>query len=454
MKKNIKLIILLIIIFIIVDIIAILVIRNNLNESEQKENKDVDLNLSQDLNPIKEIYEVDNIYEYYAIKNALKNFSNNFNDEDKEILYNTIDENYIDKNNITVDNILSKINFTDNENAILIMNRINKNDSSINVKSYYINYCIYDINKYLQGYNQNECIIKNDCNIVLNYDAVNKTFSLIPDYNENSNFNSIESIDRNNDNEFVIRTLNEKETAVEYFNIYRDTVLIDLEKSYLLLNEEYRNKRFGSIEKYNEFVNSKRDQYVNDVFVGYEDNFSNETISYEADDKKDVDTYEEGEEVYIEDYVQYVLKDSYNNYFIIYEKSFNDYSIMLDRYTIPDDMFKNKYSRLSDNSKANTCVDTFIQMINSKDYDAAYKMLDETFKNNNFGNVENFTNYMQSNLFNVNYLNIYNVEEKEGIYILKAYIRNSSNSNYEEIEKNFIVKLESGTDFVISFNIN
>ena len=41
-----------------------------------------------------------------------------------------------------------------------------------------------------------------------------------------------------------------------------------------------------------------------------------------------------------------------------------------------------------------TNINKYIEMINNKDYTAAYSVLDETFKNNYFGTVNNLEQYI------------------------------------------------------------
>ena len=95
----------------------------------------------------------------------------------------------------------------------------------------------------------------------------------------------------------------------------------------------------------------------------------------------------------------------------------------------------------------------FIKMINSSDYRHAYNKLDETFRNNNFGNIENFGNYIKENFFENNYLIVDKIEQKGEYYVVKTTLMNNISSAADSMEKNFVVKLNEGTDFTISFEI-
>ena len=44
--------------------------------------------------------------------------------------------------------------------------------------------------------------------------------------------------------------------SIKYLNDYIDNVYRDINKSYELLNIDYRNSRFGSVEKYKEYLQS------------------------------------------------------------------------------------------------------------------------------------------------------------------------------------------------------
>ena len=94
-------------------------------------------------------------------------------------------------------------------------------------------------------------------------------------------------------------------------------------------------------------------------------------------------------------------------------------------------------------------------MINTKDYRHAYELLDSNFKNNNFDTLEKFKQYIQNNFFNYN-LNSTDITIKEegNYYIYETVIKSDSSRAAETKGLNIIMKLQEGTDFVMSFSLD
>ena len=93
-------------------------------------------------------------------------------------------------------------------------------------------------------------------------------------------------------------------------------------------------------------------------------------------------------------------------------------------------------------------------MINEKDYKSAYSYLDNTFKSNNFGTIEKFKEYINTNLFNNNILKTRSIEKIGNVYSCKATIKSGISSAAVEKNITVIVLLKEGTDFVMSFSID
>ena len=95
-------------------------------------------------------------------------------------------------------------------------------------------------------------------------------------------------------------------------------------------------------------------------------------------------------------------------------------------------------------------------MINSKDYEFAYNYLDKTFREKNFGSVENFEKYIKQNwpeYINIKCSNYKDVNEV-GTIDGKISERGVSEEELSKvIDKTFIVKLIDDTDFTMSFNV-
>ena len=136
--------------------------------------------------------------------------------------------------------------------------------------------------------------------------------------------------------------------------------------------------------------------------------------------------------------------DIYGNYFI-FKGNITQYSVLLDTYTIEIDEFKEEYQKADEAKKVALNLEKFQQMINGKDYESAYYILDE-----------NFRYYIEENWFECNKFSYDECEENDGIYIIKVSVVNAiqEDDNSKSIPKTFAMKLKNKTDFVMSFNVD
>lgn len=111
-------------------------------------------------------------------------------------------------------------------------------------------------------------------------------------------------------NEYVPVYVTEEDMVKKYLNDYKNNMLSDVEEAYNSLNKEYREKRFGSLDKYKEYVNN---------FITIS------TYSMEVD-KYSVSKMS-GDKVFN-------IYDKSGNQYIIREKSIMNYEVYLDEYTI------------------------------------------------------------------------------------------------------------------------
>lgn len=132
-----------------------------------------------------------------------------------------------------------------------------------------------------------------------------------------------------------------------------------------------------------------------------------------------------------------------------------NFTIKLDSYTVPESDFNTEYSKLKDAEKASANIGIFMQMINTKDYAHAYEKLSDGFKTNYFGTLEEFKNYVESNLYYVNDYTINNYKNEGNIYIYYITLKDHNSLRDETtMDKTFNIRLGEGTDFEISFSVN
>lgn len=266
-------------------------------------------------------------------------------------------------------------------------------------------------------------IVDNNSNYTVIVNYTNGAYSVINEIDESKEYDG--DIVQDENNKFEYKNYSDEDFVKEEFMDYKYTLLNELDEAYLKLDNEYKAERFNNIQEFNNYIEEKRTQIENSIVVSYE---------------------------YIDDN-QFIVQDDYGNQYVFIENSFMNYNVRLDNYTIITENYKNKYNKLDNESKAKTNVDMFIKMINSSDYRHAYNKLDETFRNNNFGSVENFESYIKENFFENNYLIVDKIEQKGEYYAVNTTLKSDISSAADSMNKNFIVKLNEGTDFVMSFEI-
>ena len=268
-------------------------------------------------------------------------------------------------------------------------------------------------------------------------------FGVILDY-ENSTYavirgNTVEeikkitveyNIEKNDNNKYEYYNAETNEIINSIFENFKLKVKQNLtEEGFNLLDNNYKTVRFENIDEYYNYINERKEIIENSIIVSYKNTTINEKEKY-------------------------ILLDEYNNYYIFFVTGPMEYTVMLDNYTIIDDETMNEYNSLDNYSKAHTNVDIFLKMINSKDYKHAYEKLEDTEKDRNLNSLYKFKEYIEKNFYEVNYLEVnYVGENDDGSYLVNTTIRNNISSAADSMNKNFIVKLNEGTDFVMSFEI-
>lgn len=266
-------------------------------------------------------------------------------------------------------------------------------------------------------------IVDNNSNYTVIVNYTNGAYSVINEIDESKEYDG--DIVQDENNKFEYKNYSEEDFVKEEFMDYKYTLLNELDEAYSKLDNEYKAERFNNIQEFNNYIEEKRTQIENSIVVSYE---------------------------YIDDN-QFIVQDDYGNQYVFIENSFMNYNVRLDNYTIITENYKNKYNKLDNESKAKTNVDMFIKMINSSDYRHAYNKLDETFRNNNFGSVENFESYIKENFFENNYLIVDKIEQKGEYYAVNTTLKRDTSSAADSKNKNFVIKLNEGTNFVMSFEI-
>ena len=164
-------------------------------------------------------------------------------------IYNLLSSNYIDENKITESNVL---NYVDNINENVFCIPL-KMKMLISKDNYTKKYIVYGIQENMQ----NEYI--KDFYTIIYIDTNNETFSVEPKNNiKNIDDISIDSnnitINKNDGNGLSEPNVTDEYVSKQYTDYYKKLVLGRPDLAYELMDKEYREKRFGSLEKYKEYI--------------------------------------------------------------------------------------------------------------------------------------------------------------------------------------------------------
>lgn len=283
---------------------------------------------------------------------------------------------------------------------------------------------------------------KKEYKIIIKTDSYTQTFSIYSQeyienkgYNEKSieeefNIEGIQYIQKNDNNQYKTNNITDKIMAQYYLYDYGEKVSRNIENAYKILDEEYKNKRYPTFEKYKEYIEQSNKNYRLLELKAYT-----------------IEKYN--------NYTKFICKDQYGDIYIFKDVGIMEYTLMLDNYTIENNEFNEKYNKVENAQKAKINIDKFFNMINMKDYESAYKLLDEEFKQKNFSTIEKFEAYIKAKTFNHNKIiyNTYN-DEMSPIYIYNITLKDITNEQSKEYNYQIIVKLIEDTNFSISINLN
>lgn len=314
----------------------------------------------------------------------------------KQNKYENNDETY----NLNIEDIF-KMDLDENITIILTNAKLNNEDFKTLIKLDKLNdtYSIF-LDDFMEKYDYSKDMSKQDINI------------------------TTEAIDENSFNSKIKVNTTETNIVSQYFVEYKGKMVNDTKVAYELLNEEYRQKKYGSYENFENYVKNNEKK-----------------ILYSSIDKYQV-TENDGIK-------KYICVDKEGKYYIFIEKDITHYEVILDTYTIDLPEFLQKYNNNEDEIKCGMNIQKLFDAINDEDYSYAYNKLDDTFKQNNFSNEETFRKYAEIYLKNKE-LKFEKCEENGQIYIYDITLT-EENQNTET--KTIVMKLLEGTDFVFSFNI-
>lgn len=347
----------------------------------------------------------------------------------QKAIYNMLDEKYINEFSISEEYIKEKLSIKYGTEVLLT--KINTLQNSSNVSTYFVSGLLIDT--------KNSSSL--NFNIAVNIDTLNKTFSIYPEeYLKKYGYDKVEvddnvelniaSIEKRENNTFEYKNIEENTMCREYFNNYKNLVLYSTKSAYEKLDKEYREKRFGTLENYENYVEQNRDFYKNRLMVKYQ------VIENEGTK-------------------QFICLDQDENYYIFDVTEVMEYKLVLDTYTVDVPQFTQKYNNSSSQEKVALNINKVITALNAQDYKYIYSKLADSFKNNYFENEETLKEYLVNNLYVQNDVEFEEFSQEGTLYTYKIGLSKADKSveNSPTIKMNIVMQLNEGTDFIMSFSI-
>lgn len=359
------------------------------------------------------------------LTNFLKNNSSIDNNNPDEDMSTGIDE-YVEKevtkmtSKTTLNMLLKWLNSNEDEYCFVKeIYRLNKNE----IEEYFVYVIQNNENKYFVAY------LDQENNLYMLEEISNTEYEDVKNEKINNKFLQEKAIENNGNNEYTFELMSDVKIANMYFDIIKNILNSEPEVLYDILDTDYQQKKFGSIENFMEYVDNNKNRFANMQISKYA------KYTYEG-------------------YMQYVCLDTNGEYYIINEDTTTgDYKILLDTYTIDQPEFIEKYDSASDIQKAGYNIDKFMQAINAHDYTYAYNCLAESYKQNNFTTINSFRNYIQNNFYSKNNYEIKNGTKEGDYYVYTVNITDAEQDTSGLVQKNFIVNIKDNREFELSFNV-
>ena len=428
-KKKLLLIMIVLLSILIIGIIVILnILKDNKEYQERKEMSDEIEIIQTETN--NQLRNVESRNDFYIVKNCVTKFFINcmepeYIEKNTDVIYNLLDQEYINFKNITKEN-LSTIIPQIKTSVIDIMDMYVSEQKS--------NLSIYIVNGILREKVSGEL---SEFQIMLKIDTINKTFSVfLKDYIEetykdlqignNITAKEIDNVEKNENNRYDYKSISDDEYVNDLFNKYKEEILYNSKLVYNHLDEEYKDRRFDTLEKFQEYA---KDNVKNNVIMKLEK--YNKTVT--------------------DNYTQYICIDQKGKTYIFRETAVMNYSLILDTYTLDLPEFIEEYNQATTMEKVGYNIQKCLDAINEKDYSYVYGKLDEEFKNNNYKTEEGFIKEIKNKLFNTNEVTGVSTSNEGNTYIYNLTVTDTTNENNNQ-DMMIIMQLREGTDFVMSFS--
>ena len=272
---------------------------------------------------------------------------------------------------------------------------------------------------------------------VINVDYITKSYNIRKSTEteyKNAKENNVDTkylqsieIKSNGYNKIEDKDLSNEQVMSKYFYNYLHLELTKPEVAFTILEKGYKSQKFGNdINKYKKYIENNKEKLSDTAIV---------ESSVKASDNS----------------TQYTIVDTYGKTYIIKEYKYTDYTIEIQEDNKENEEYLNKYLALSPTEKVEENIKRVYQLIDDKEYESVYNLLDSQFKSSNFATLEQFENYAKETFFEYNVLGKITIQEQGQNYVINVPYKDGYSSVAEKREKNFVMRLQENTDFILSF---
>lgn len=341
----------------------------------------------------------------------------------KQNIYDLLSDKYIAEKNITIENLYDHVEILQQNAMYLPVEAKLIQDGDIK------SFLVYGLVQSTKDYS----VISKLFSIV-NINIFEGKFSIEPIYGEYNNISEIstekneETITAKKVNEFTMTSLTPESYPTEYINIYKSLALGDPERLYNLLDEEYRNVKFASYDNFKNYIDKNKLEIQKTRLEKY---------------KVDVNECD----------VTYICVDQNEKYYIIKQKELlQDYTIMLDSYSVDLPYFVEKYENSDGHLKVALNLRKLVEATKMEDYEYIYNKLDESFKTNNYKTLDEFVKYIEGKFdATEDTIKYDSYEEAIGVHMYNIIVTDKSEN--KTINAKVVMDLKENRDFVFSFSV-
>lgn len=195
---------------------------------------------------------------FFLIRNCVNDYLDYYANSDKKSSYDILFKNYIEKNNVNINNVLENIDSYSKE-AYVNIDKI----MSVSLKN---NKIYYVTGKILQDDVDKTEVIDENFSVIVLIDYDNITYSIIPIKNNDykKTINGIKKINiepKENNKLKGIGLINNDQICVLYMSDYLNKINNDIESAYNILTTEMK-KKYPSIDSYQNYINNNKSKFT------------------------------------------------------------------------------------------------------------------------------------------------------------------------------------------------